>query len=448
MSLIPRMVEAGATFFIGIARRLDPLYRDAFDQRFRQPIERMTQRLIRRRLKDEGLAIGEELVKPGEARITQDITETMNRFLVKEYRQTGKTAERAGNTKTYGLVRATLTVKPNLPKRLQVGLFKPGRSYPAYVRFGGPGPRVVPDIQDNGILSIGIKLMGVPGRKLLDDEQHTVDFSGISSPSFTTPNVQENVKLQHQIARGTPSWYFLNPLDSHYLDMIMQGLYARTHANPLELAYYSCVPYRYGRENGHERAIKYALIPRLSKRSEVGPLTDNYLREAMIATLAKTAVTFDFAIQFQKDPVAMPIEDASVVWPESLSPFITIATLDIPKQRFDYPAQDAFARNLTINPWHTLPVHRPLGNQNRARKTVYLSTSRMRQAINDEPHLEPTGDEQFAPTATTPAPTPATAPDTTSASTSATAPVTTAAGPATADEAVSEAMNATGQHLH
>ena len=395
MNLIPRLVEYGTEALIGTARRLEPFYRDAFDRWLKPPIEDITQGLLRLRLKDEGLAIAEEKLQPGEEQLTQTIIETMNRFLKKEYRDTNKVAERAGNTKTYGLLKATFTVKPDLPENLQVGLFKPGKTYPAYIRFGGPGPRVVPDIKDNGILSIGIKLMGVPGKKLLNDEEFTVDFAGISSPSFTTPNVQENVKLQQQLGRGTPAWYFLNPFDSHILDMIMQGLYARIHANPLALSYYSCVPYLFGSEKGQPRAIKFAVLPTLTKTSAPDIKDDNFLRKAMIETLGKQSVSFDFAIQFQKDPVSMPIEDASIVWSEKASPFISIARLDIPKQDFTHPQQDAFARNLTINPWHTLPELRPLGNQNRARESIYLATSRMRQTINGEQHIEPTGEEVF-----------------------------------------------------
>jgi hypothetical protein len=401
MRLLPKLVEKISTPLIYLARRLEPLYRDQFDQKLRSPIEFVTQRLIRIRLKDEGLSIAEEKQQPNEKQITKTITDTMNRFLVNEYRDTGKVAERAGNTKTHGLVKATFSVNTDLPKSLQTGIFKAGHQYPAYIRFGGPGPRVVPDVKDNGILSIGMKLMGVPGKKLMSDEKFTVDFSGISSPSFTTPNVQENVKLQQQIGLGTPSWYFLNPLDSHYLDMIMQGLYARIHKNPLELTYYSCVPYLYGQQAGKERAIKFAIVPRLtpsskySKPFKVRKLADNYLRDAMAQTLNHQLVTFDFAIQFQKDPIKMPIEDASVVWSEKKSPFITVASIEIPMQTFASNEQDTFARNLTFNPWHTLPVHRPLGNQNRARKIIYHATSRMRQTINSEKHIEPTGKEEF-----------------------------------------------------
>lgn len=395
MNLLPRLVEQSTQRFIRAARRLEPFYRDGFDRWLKPPVEDFTQALLRRRLKDEGLSIAEEKKQPAEKHITQTIIDTMNRFLIKEYRDTGSVAERAGNTKTYGLVKATFTVNPDLAEHLQVGLFKPGKRYPAYIRFGGPGPRVVPDAEDNGILSIGIKLMGVPGKKLLDDEQFTVDFSGISSPSFTTPSVQENVKLQKQIGLGTPAWYFLNPFDSHLLDMIMQGLYARIHDNPLALSYYSCVPYLYGKESGQERAIKFAVFPSLKDTTPPDIHDPDFLRHAMAKTLSRQSVNFDFAIQFQKDPVKMPIEDASIVWSEKTSPFIRVAQIEIPQQDFSHPAQDAFARNITINPWHTLPVLRPLGNQNRARKYIYQATSRMRQKINAEKHIEPTGDEVF-----------------------------------------------------
>lgn len=395
MFSIPKLADQGATHLINLARCLEPFYRDRFDRTLKAPIENVTQSLIRSRLKDEGLAIAEEKQQDHEQQNTELISKLMSRFLEKEYKETGQIAERAGNTKTYGLVKATFTVNPNLPKQYQTGLFKAAKQYPAYIRFGGPGPRVVPDTKDNGILSIGIKLMGVPGKKLLDDEAYTVDFSGISSPSFTTPSVQENIKLQQQIAHGTPAWYFLNPFDSHYLDMIMQGLYARLHANPLELSYYSCVPYLYGKHQGQDRAIKFAIIPKNLTPSPVGKLHDNYLREAMIKTLSRRSVIFDFAIQFQQDPTLMPIENASVVWSEKRSPFIKVASIEIPKQHFANPAQDKFARNLTINPWHTLAAHKPLGNQNRARKTIYQITSRVRQSINAEQHIEPTGNEQF-----------------------------------------------------
>ena len=55
----------------------------------------------------------------------------------------------------------------------------------------------------------------------------------------------------------------------------------------------------------------------------------------------------------------------------------------------------AFAKNLSYNPWHAVPEHRPLGNQSRARRRMYWELSKFRQQMNAAPHVEPTGDETF-----------------------------------------------------
>ena len=64
------------------------------------------------------------------------------------------------------------------------------------MRFSGPGPDLPEDIKDVGFGSMTIKLMDVPGPKLMDDEKHTQDLLCVSTPSFVTPNTRENAKLQ------------------------------------------------------------------------------------------------------------------------------------------------------------------------------------------------------------------------------------------------------------
>lgn len=117
---------------------------------------------------------------------------------------------------------------------------------------------------------------------------------------------------------------------------------------------------------------------------------DNYLRDNMARTLLETDVELEMTVQLQTDSHRMPIENASVVWPTRLSPRIPVATVRIPRQRFDSPEQLAFARNLSFNPWHCLPEHRPLGNQGRARRHMYQTLSRFRQMNNKVQHIEPT----------------------------------------------------------
>jgi predicted TIM-barrel fold metal-dependent hydrolase len=126
-----------------------------------------------------------------------------------------------------------------------------------------------------------------------------------------------------------------------------------------------------------------------------GRVPPNYLRDNMARTLRETDVEFDMLVQIQTDPHAMPIEDASVRWPEELSPWIPVARIHIPRQDFDTPAQMAFARNLKFNPWHSLQEHRPLGNQSRARRRMYRELSDFRQQMNLAEHVEPTGEERF-----------------------------------------------------
>jgi hypothetical protein len=100
-------------------------------------------------------------------------------------------------------------------------------------------------------------------------------------------------------------------------------------------------------------------------------------------------------VQVQADPFLMPIEDATVKWPEDVSPYVPVARLRLLPQRFDSDEQLAFADVLRYNPWHSLPEHKPLGNSNRARKQMYWELARLRQAMNQVEHIEPTGEEQF-----------------------------------------------------
>ncbi len=382
-------------FLVGamhVERRVDPFFRPFVDAFAREPLTRLVQALIRARLPDEGLALAQEKPLAGEEQLIADIIANMSQYLRQHY--TAGTAQRGGNTKTHGVVRGELVIHDGLAENLRHGLFAQPRRYPAWVRFGGPGPALPPDIEDVGVLSIGVKVMGVPGPKLLEDERFTQDFTGISTPVFTTPDLRENARLQAAIGRGLPLFYFIGP-DGHFLDSLMQGLWSRTQTSPLETPYWSCVPYLLG----EGQAMQYGFRPVAATRSRVpglpGRPSDNYLREAMACALAAQPVRFEMLVQLQSDPRRMPIEHASVRWASPDRPPTVVATLELPRQRFDSAEQLAFASRLSINPWHCLPAHRPLGNQNRGRLKIYQALSQLRQQMNATPHVEPDGNETF-----------------------------------------------------
>jgi len=275
-------------------------------------------------------------------------------------------------------------------------VFAEPKSYEAYVRFSGPGPDVPADIRDVGFTSMAVKLMGVPGKKLMDEEKFTQDFITIITPTFVTPNTRENAKLQYWSLLDMPMYYFINPKDSHFLDFFMQSLWNQTQYNPLGQRHWSCVPYLLG----EGQAMMYSFVPKTEVETKIqgapfGKIPFNYLRENMIKTLDKKDVEFDLMIQVQTDPHRMPIENAAVRWPERLSPFIPAATVHIPQQKFNSEAQFEFAKRLKMNPWHCIPEHRPLGNQSRARFRMYYELSEFRQQMNQTTHIEPTGDEVF-----------------------------------------------------
>jgi hypothetical protein len=378
---------------IQVERRIDPFFRPAFDAVLREPLSRLVTWLINKKRKGDGLALAEERIQPGEEAHLEDIITTFTAQMKKLWKPGH--FERGGNTKTHGIVRAEFTVRDDLPEHMRRGIFAEPRTYRAWVRFAGPGPYVTRDIDDVGFMSMSIKLMGVPGPKLLEDEQQTQDLLAVSPPTFVTPDTRANAQLQHWSIKNAPIYYFLNFRDSHILDSIMQLLWTKTQTSPLEDQYFSCVPYLLG----EGQAMQYSFKTRLERRTRVPRLPlrppDNYLRDAMVATLAERDVEFDVLLQLQTDPFLMPIENNGVMWPTRLSPRVPAAVLRIPKQTFDSPEQLAFARVLTYNPWHCIPEHRPLGNQGRARKRMYYELSRLRQSMNAVEHYEPTGDEVF-----------------------------------------------------
>lgn len=378
---------------IQIERRFDPFVRPAFDAVLRDPLARLTTWLINRKRPNEGLAIAEEKPLPDEEQFVDSIIASFQQQMRLLWKPGG--VERGGNTKTQGIVRAEFIVHDDLPARLRQGIYARPASYRAWVRFSGPGPYVTPDIDDVGFMSISVKLLGVPGPKLMAEERFTQDLFGVSTPTFVTPDVRANAQLQIESVKNAQIFYFVNRHRPHLLDLIMQSLWTKTQSSPLEAPYFSCVPYLLG----EGQAMQYSFWPKTRKRTRVPRLPlrppDDYLRTAMVAALDAGEVEFEVRLQLQTDPHLMPIENAGVMWPERLSPRIPVATLRIARQKFDSPAQLDFAKRLSYNPWHCIAEHRPLGNQSRARRRMYLALSTMRHDMNAVPHYEPTGDEVF-----------------------------------------------------
>ena len=140
------------------------------------------------------------------------------------------------------------------------------------------------------------------------------------------------------------------------------------------MTYYSMAPIRFGQYVAKYRVEPvqdgdHALRPSLTKP---GPAEDA-LRLLLEETLRQQEVLFNFQVQLRTSEQTMPVEDATVEWPESESPYRTVATFRIFRQ--DIAPRREAGNNLSFTVWHAIADHRPLGGINRVRREAYRTSS-------------------------------------------------------------------------
>ncbi len=92
----------------------------------------------------------------------------------------------------------------------------------------------------------------------MDEEKHTLDMFGVSTPTFVTQDVKSNAHLQLWSFKNAQIFHFLNFSQPHVLDLVMQGLWIKTQSSPFEAPYFSCVPYLLG----EGQAMQYSVWPK------------------------------------------------------------------------------------------------------------------------------------------------------------------------------------------
>ena len=298
---------------------------------------------------------------------------------------------RDAHPKHHAVVRGELVVPADVPEDLKHGVFAtPGR-VPAWIRFSNGAPLAGPDRRRDQ-RGCAIKLVGVPGPKLLDSEREAVtqDFLLASAKCFFLRDASDYVGFARAAAKK-PAFRVLafffgwNPWKwrGHEFRALVGGL---TRARDLlSLSYWSQVPYQLG-----PHVVKYALTPIDPPPLLPDSRSPDFLRERLASHLAAHPARFAFSIQRRRNPGTMPIEDATVEWPLTDAPLERVATLEIEPQRFDSPEQMALAEHLSFTPWHSLPAHEPIGSINRMRREVYEAVSAHRHKRNGVIRREPT----------------------------------------------------------
>ncbi|WP_316367276.1 catalase family protein [Candidatus Thiodiazotropha sp. CDECU1] len=281
------------------------------------------------------------------------------------------TIPRFNQAKTVACVNANFRVHADIPGELQQGLFAKPASYPALLRFANASER---DDSKKDIRGLSISLSGVEGKSLWGDAGRQ-DFVLNSYPALFVATPEDFLKFIRARQEDKKLRFFLNPFDSHLKSLWILFKARKRHMSPLDIRYWSTVPFSLG----IERVVKYSVTPCSEHNTDRAvDAGENQLRSALKAHLQQGPACFEFGLQQQLDPYAMPIEDASVVWDEAVSPFRTVATITIEDQPFDSPAAMAACEGSSFNPWQTLSAHRPLGRMNEVRRQVYGNAAKLR----------------------------------------------------------------------
>src|SRR5262249_35556205 len=267
------------------------------------------------------------------------------------------------------------------------------------------------------IVGIGLKLFGMEGRTLLDDEpdSHTFDYAMINHPVFFAntlahyvfiqtlfgnigtappPNVSPEQKRAeaHRFLYNWVTGKGTLPPEEWAWEELGAFLQLAQHKpiNLLLSTYWTMGAVRHGDYIAKVRvAPVQAFADRVVRRSIDPDSADEVLRPALVAELRERPYEFDIQVQLSTDLARMPVEKTTVVWPESLSPYVTVAKLRPPQQ--DIGGADNFERmdKTSMSPWRVTEAHRPLGNIMRSRKEVYRQSSILRHQENKQERKEP-----------------------------------------------------------
>jgi hypothetical protein len=332
--------------------------------------------------------LGEHLY-PDESAIADKLSVVIEESIRKRY--SAGTARRDAHPKAHGCVKAEIRIADTLPEALAKGLFIPGKTYQAWIRFSnGSADPTHADIKGDA-RGMAIKVLGVPGKKLLEDEAEatTQDFILINHPVFFATDPARYLSFMNDANSEHFYRKLLIPFDLGLKGtLIALKTGSSKISNPVQIRYWSMVPYQLG-AGDHRQAVKYSAR---GCSATTDPLPKNpehdFLRDALRHTLQSGDACMEFLVQPRASD-SMDVEDSRNEWKEAAAPFYKLATIRIPQQVFDTPEQNTFCENLSFTPWHALTEHKPLGVTNRLRKVIYEHISHVRHEMNQTKWQEP-----------------------------------------------------------
>ena len=298
------------------------------------------------------------------------------------------------------------------------GIFAtPGR-HGALIRFSMANNHLGADAQLGTVLGFAIKIFGVDGIKLVEDEpsSNTFDLVLKNNPTFIANTAKHYLFIQEigndagkYLARGKTGFHELLTDLLTGKGTLAQGdwawdeLFAFVKAaqtpvrNPLLSTYWSMGAVRHG-----DYVAKVRVAPADERADHVihgeldlssGP---DVFGPALVDELRARAFDFDLQVQLCTDLDAMPVDDVTVEWPEKLSPFVTVGRVHLPQQDISGSESSEKGDALAFNQWRVTADHRPLGEIMHVRQ-IYATSAWIRRSLNHQVQLEPSSADEVLP---------------------------------------------------
>lgn len=345
-----------------------------------------------------------EYPEENEPAVDAEIVETMCKISETTFADE-RHALRSVHAKGHGLLVGRFQVAAGLPSWLAQGLFSRPDGYDVVMRFSTtPG-----DILEDSISTprgLAVKVIGVTGARVDGSEADvTQDFVLVNGPAFGSPTAKGFLKTLKLLAPMTDRLEAVKKVTSALgrgAEAVIEAAGGKSAAlislgghpetNILGETFYSQAPVLYG-----PYMAKIAVVPVSPALTELTNVRlknngePNMLRNVIVDFFLQQGATWDIRVQLCTNLETMPIEDASVPWPETESPYVTVGQISVlPQDAWHAETIDAIDERLAFNPWHALAAHRPLGAVMRARKSAYEMSAKFRAERNHVEISEPT----------------------------------------------------------
>ena len=325
-------------------------------------------------------------------------------------------AVRDAHAKGYGLVRGEVEILDQLPAEYAQGIYATPGKHDALIRFSNGSPHAGADARLGGATGLALKIFGIAGPTLLEDEPDTgtFDYANINAPVFFCSTVEHYLFVQ-QLFVEAPAYFAQGTVGLHrfYTDYLTgKGTLDQDHwawdellaflrvlqSRPVNLllsTYWTMGAVRHGDYIAKVRfAPVSAFADKVVQRDLALASAAEVYRPALIAELKDRPYEFDIQVQLCADLAQMPVEAVTVEWPEQLSQFVTVAKLRLPQQDISDDTNLEKMDALSFTPWRVRAEHAPLGNIMRVRKEVYRHSSILRHRLNQQERSEPSTADQ------------------------------------------------------